>query len=221
MPERLNVYIPDDLHRALQAHRERLNVSRICQEALAREVAAVESLLQVDGPLPQLREEERIGIAARLRAERERRESYWYDIAYRTAFDWACHHADPEALQAVALGLALDAAPMPGWVAGKQFAPPPQAAAARAWQGLHDLAVDAAKRRTDAPPQDVRAFNRGVRDGSKAVWDAVAHEVAGEPEQGPGPEHVAGIVEFRVDEGGSGGPEAKRRTLPEGPGPLG
>lgn len=200
MPERLNIYIPDELHRALQAHRERLNVSRICQEALAREVAAVESLLEVDGPLPQLDEEERLSIAARLRAERERRESYWYDIAYRTAFEWARHHADPEALQAVADGQALDAEPVPGWVEGMQFASPPEAAAARAWKGLHDLAVDAARRRTDAPPQDIRAFNRGVRDGSKAVWDAVAADVAGDPDEQP---------------------PAKRQTLPEGLGPLG
>jgi len=179
LAERINVYLPDDLHRALEAHREHLNVSRICQDALAREVARLESLQQVGGPLPQLRAEERGAIASRLRAERERRRAFWYELGYRSAFDWACRRADADALEALAAGRALEAQAVPGWVEGMKFAKAPDAAAAQAWWGLHDAAREAAARVAEAPPEDLGAFNRGVRDGANAVWDSVADEVRG------------------------------------------
>ena len=177
MPQRINVYLPDDLHRALEAYRERSNVSRVCQEALARDVARLERVDQVDAPLPTLGEEERVALAGRLRAERERRESYWYDLGYRAAFEWARDQADPEALDALAAGEALQAQAVVGWVEGMQWAPPRQAAAARVWGALHQLAREVAERNGRAPNEDVRAFNRGACDGANAVWDAVRDDV--------------------------------------------
>lgn len=180
MPERINVYLPDDLHRAIGLYRERINVSRICQDALAREVSRLANLERADAPLPQLGEDERAAIAARLRGEKVHRQSYWYSLGYRTAFAWARERADPEALEALASGGAMQAQPIPGWIEGMQVAPRRQAVAARTWGDLHRQAVEVADRRGRAPGLDLGAFNRGVRDGSKAVWDAVCDDVLGQ-----------------------------------------
>ena len=159
---------------------EQLNVSRICQDALAREVARLSSVYQVDGALPQLHEEQRTSIAARLRGARERRQSFWYSLGYRTAFDWACNGTDEfDVLEAVAAGEVLDAMANPGWVNGMQSAPPPLGAAARAWADMHRTALEATAAHPEAPTEDLTAFNHGVRDGAKAVCDAVASDVTG------------------------------------------
>lgn len=51
---RLNITISDDLYAALQPWRDRLNVSRICQEALTREVAKLNDLPRQAAELAEL-----------------------------------------------------------------------------------------------------------------------------------------------------------------------
>jgi hypothetical protein len=41
---RLTVSVPDELHQRLEKWRDRLNVSRVCQEALAREIRRLEEV---------------------------------------------------------------------------------------------------------------------------------------------------------------------------------
>ena len=41
---RLNITIPDELYAALEPWRDHINISRVCQEALAREVAKLNDL---------------------------------------------------------------------------------------------------------------------------------------------------------------------------------
>jgi len=177
--ERLNIYIPDDLERALQAHRDQINVSRVCQAALAQEVARLERVDQVDAPLPRLTEEQRVSIATRIRQERDRQETFWYSLGYRTAFEWACNRAEASALEVIAGGGMLRAEAAPGWIAGQEVQGPPLADAVRAWDALHKAALETAERQADAPQQNLPAFNRGVHDGAQAVWEAVGPDVTG------------------------------------------
>jgi predicted transcriptional regulator len=196
VPERLNVYLPDDLHRALEAHREHLNVSRICQEALAREVARLEgsSAMLAGGPLPTLAEADRGGVVSRLRAERERRRQFWHDLGYRVAFEWGRDRAGPAELEAIAGGAVLhmetfvgpDSKPRTGPQGGAkgpgdfQFhfsMRPVSRETNHAWRELRDAARAAAGAIPDAPQEDLAAFNAGVRDGAQAVWEAVAAEM--------------------------------------------
>jgi post-segregation antitoxin (ccd killing protein) len=41
---RLNITVPQDLYDRLEKWRDRLNLSRICQDALARELARLEEI---------------------------------------------------------------------------------------------------------------------------------------------------------------------------------
>lgn len=49
---RMNVYLPDDLHRA--AKRQGLNVSELCQEAIAAELRRRERLAELEAHLTEL-----------------------------------------------------------------------------------------------------------------------------------------------------------------------
>lgn len=58
---RLNITISDELYAALQTWRDRINISKICQEAIAKEVAKLEDLprqaVELETLIDRLREE--------------------------------------------------------------------------------------------------------------------------------------------------------------------
>jgi hypothetical protein len=58
---RLTISVPDELRRALERYRDRINVSKICQDALAKEIAKLEQLprgaLELEELVDRLRDE--------------------------------------------------------------------------------------------------------------------------------------------------------------------
>ncbi len=71
MVQRITITIPDPLHERLQVVKDRINVSRVCQDALMKTVEG-EELKMKDIP-------EREKLVARLRTERAENENYWKD----------------------------------------------------------------------------------------------------------------------------------------------
>lgn len=77
---RLNITIPDELYRALEKWRDRLNISRLCQEAIAREVAKLEDLPRQAAELETLVE--------RLRQEKALAERFWFAQGVTDGIAW-------------------------------------------------------------------------------------------------------------------------------------
>lgn len=77
---RLNITIPDELYRALGRWRSRVNISRVCQEAIAREVAKLEELPRAATELEALVE--------RLRREKAGADQFWFAQGVTEAIAW-------------------------------------------------------------------------------------------------------------------------------------
>lgn len=71
MAERINITVPNDLHERLQAVRDRINISRICQEAIEQAVALEEIKMKA------LSNKEK--VIERLRLERQKSEDDWFE----------------------------------------------------------------------------------------------------------------------------------------------
>ena len=78
---RLNITIPDELYAALEPWRDRLNVSKVCQEALAREVAKLNDLPRQAAELAALVE--------RLRQEKAHAEKFAFAQGVTDGVAWA------------------------------------------------------------------------------------------------------------------------------------
>lgn len=78
---RLNITIPDELYAALEPWRGRLNISKICQEALAREVAKLNELPRQAAELAALIE--------RLQQEKAHAEKFAYAQGVTDGVAWA------------------------------------------------------------------------------------------------------------------------------------
>lgn len=78
---RLNITVPDDLYEALEKWRDRLNISKICQEAIAREVAKLEDLPRQAVELEALVE--------RLRQEKAHVEKFYFAQGVTDGIAWA------------------------------------------------------------------------------------------------------------------------------------
>lgn len=72
MPEtvRVNITVPVELHDRLQAVKDRINVSAVCSEAIENEVRIQEAL--------NISEDKKQAAIARLKAERAKANSEWY-----------------------------------------------------------------------------------------------------------------------------------------------
>lgn len=90
---RITISIPDDLKQQLaQARVKRsLNVSRVCQQALRREVRR---LLELPTDLRRMEQ-----LLGRLRAERRRDEERWFAAGSAAARDWVEHEAGLQQLE--------------------------------------------------------------------------------------------------------------------------
>ncbi len=71
MAERINITVPNNLHERLQAVRDSINISRICQEAIEQAVALEEIKMKA------LSNKEK--VIERLRLERQESEQEWFD----------------------------------------------------------------------------------------------------------------------------------------------
>jgi predicted CopG family antitoxin len=89
---RLTISIPDELHRSLERFRERLNISKVCQEALAKEIAKLEQL-----PRGALELEE---MVERLRDEKAAADKHWFAQGVTDGISWTHGAAYPELLAA-------------------------------------------------------------------------------------------------------------------------
>ncbi|MGH3111083.1 MAG: hypothetical protein ACRDQT_09220 [Gaiellaceae bacterium] len=89
---RLTISVPDELHRSLERFRGRLNVSRVCQEALAKEIAKLEQL-----PRGAIELEE---LVDRLREEKAASDKQWFAQGVTDGISWTRGAAYPELLVA-------------------------------------------------------------------------------------------------------------------------
>lgn len=71
MAERINITVPNDLHERLQAVRDDINISRICQEAIEQAVILKEIKMKT------LSSKEK--VIERLRLERQKNEQEWFN----------------------------------------------------------------------------------------------------------------------------------------------
>jgi hypothetical protein len=78
---RLNITISDELYKALEQWRDHLNLSKICQEAIAREVAKLEELPKAMMELETL--------VARLQQEKDHTETFWFGQGVTDGVAWA------------------------------------------------------------------------------------------------------------------------------------
>lgn len=72
MVQRLNISIPDALYERIQAQKDKLNFSKLCQEALMSAVA-IEEARQMDP-------DEEKNMIERLRREKKEAEDEWFEI---------------------------------------------------------------------------------------------------------------------------------------------
>lgn len=89
---RLTISVPDDLRRSLERLRDRINVSKICQEALAKEIAKLEQL-----PRRALELEE---MVERLRDEKAAADKQWFAQGVTDGISWTRGASYPELLAA-------------------------------------------------------------------------------------------------------------------------
>lgn len=81
MAARINISVPDELHRELEQFRDRLNISEVCQDALRREVVRMQP---PDGSLDVTDD-----IIDRLRTEKEEFERDSRERGFQTGLEWA------------------------------------------------------------------------------------------------------------------------------------
>jgi hypothetical protein len=89
---RLTISVPDELHRSLERFRDRVNISKICQDALAKEIAKLEQL-----PRGALELEEMVD---RLRNEKAAADRQWFAQGVTDGISWTRGTPYPELLAA-------------------------------------------------------------------------------------------------------------------------
>lgn len=102
MSQRLNITIPDDLHRRLEAHRNRLNISAVCAAALAEEVGRLEALFAdttAESIIPALSEDDVERIVRRLGNEKQQSARFWYRAGAEYGLEWAKRDASEPTLR--------------------------------------------------------------------------------------------------------------------------
>lgn len=77
---RLNITVPSELYNRIEKWRDRLNLSRICQEAIAREIAKLED---IPGEVRELQE-----VLARLEREKAAMERRWFRQGVQDGLNW-------------------------------------------------------------------------------------------------------------------------------------
>lgn len=85
---RLNLTVPDDLFERLEKHRDRLNMSRICAEALEKKVREIEKEAEL---LQSLRRDvdQMNSMIVRLKDEKDERMRYCFEQGVDSAQGWA------------------------------------------------------------------------------------------------------------------------------------
>lgn len=96
---KVTISVPDELHRSLERFRERLKISKICQDALAKEIAKLEQL-----PRGALELEE---LVERLRHEKADADRQWFAQGVTDGISWTRGASYPELLAAADTDRAL------------------------------------------------------------------------------------------------------------------
>lgn len=164
MVERINISVPDDLHSELDKWREQVNVSRICQEALRKELHH----LQLQEAPVELGAE-RIEM---LRAEKAESEAFWRGLGAEHGREWAttqAHYVDLKYF-----GTFREGRPPSERHGPVEFELPEEVTG---HPGLHyrhrlqdDPTVDLWAERVGL---DEEAYKKGWLDGVEAVWKQV------------------------------------------------
>jgi predicted CopG family antitoxin len=93
MSQRINISVPDELYQKLQTFKERLSMSKICQEALGRAIRIEEMRSQVDEDIERLA---RVWAEERREGNREFFEEGFKDgmhDAFQMDYEGMCHLA--------------------------------------------------------------------------------------------------------------------------------
>jgi len=145
---RITISIPNDLkHRLADARVKRaLNVSRVCQEALRREVRRL-----LDLPLDLERMQ---ALIDRLRSEHREQGDQWFELGSREARDWIEHGADLEELARLG-GLSMEQR-----ITRLRHQPPP-------------VLADAIERNESAPGFQLESLLRGFAATLGLMWDVI------------------------------------------------
>lgn len=157
---RISVSIPEDLHAAIEKHREQINVSRICQGALRREIAMLDHVAT-----DVLEGEEIEALIERLRSEKEEFTKQWRPVGFgdgvRAAKRMRFEHLEYWAWAAQGRQSEFDD--------HKPF-----------WQNQLQEVYEEAMLNAEGgegTPWDWRSYLEGWLEGVKAVWDAVKDKV--------------------------------------------
>ena len=134
---RLNITVPDELYERIEKYRDRLNISRICQDAIGRELAKLElvpeDVRQMRAALSRLGEQKAMiersgfrkgvydGLEWARQADYSALKQWGEQVASNEALEDAL--SGPAASAAVAHNSKVDWDPRPyseGWIAGVQ-----------------------------------------------------------------------------------------------------
>lgn len=176
---RLNLTIPDPLYERLELVRERINISKICAQALERELTMLEHT-KVD-----------VAVVARVLSRLQVARDRWFKHGWDDASEWAAETATRDELVAVATKMAdwsgeqiMNAVhpPQNSYLAtvaslnaliGANFFPDsfPLDERLEYWEN-HDR--EAQLPGTGDAQEDEIAYLEGWRDAVKEIWEAVA-----------------------------------------------
>lgn len=144
MAQKLTVTIPDDLYARLAPLRERMNISRVCADALREEADMLEGAPIIADPRVEK-------LLSRLRTTSEQ----WYQFGREDGEQWAIEEAKRDQLRAVATG--------------QGDAPPIQYEL-----GLMKRTGSSHTSESKMMDADQEAYAKGWRDAVKELWEAVA-----------------------------------------------
>jgi len=144
---RLNITIPDELYAALEPWRDRINISKICQEALTQEIAKLNDLPRQAAELAALVE--------RLQREKAHAEKFAFAQGVTDGVAWARGASYAELRRWGELG----------------------ETAAGSAGGADGALQAALRRYRDDPAFDERTYRQGWTMGIEEVWQRVRDKV--------------------------------------------
>ena len=160
MVQRLNISIPDALHERLQRHKDKMNISQICQEAIT-EAVDMEDIKEITG-------DERKAMIERLRKEKEELFAHWERRGKEQGIRDATNEMSYSTFRAIQKaydllsshdGRELDAADaIPDWV----------------YEEWHEVRVNELKEEEDV---EADTYLRGWLDGVTDVWADIEKEI--------------------------------------------
>ena len=84
MSKNVTITVPDQLYARMQTHKEKMNISKVCQDALDEKIQAFERRYKLSKG-----EEDMEAIIERLKKEKEKEEDEWYEQGWKDGAEMA------------------------------------------------------------------------------------------------------------------------------------